>query len=306
MILAWLGLVVGVVGIPLTYYLTRRGRQRPDLRSAIDFDVIIKSEDGILDRLNMAFDGRKILSVSRSRVAFWNAHGDTVLGSDILPADKLRLQLDSEDIALHVRVVAMSREQIDVTCEIDPNDPTAVYISFDFIDASDGFIIELLHMKPEPARLTGTIRGAVVTSSKADLSSGAIDKAVDRWFLRLKHLNVRRAVILAVAYLVPIIIAGSFVYSLREVILGEPALVNPSTFDLTQIEGQRDFAIAVRDAGNTDRESVQSLLWAMAGYCAVLFLLPLVLTVSQLRASVPRSIVRIRPDSIADHAGGQT
>lgn len=299
-ILAWAGLAVGVVGIPLTYYLARRGRQRPDLRSATDFDVIIKSEDGILDRLNMTFDGSKILSVSRSRVAFWNARGDTVLGSDILPGDRLRLQLASDDTALNVRVVAMSREQIDVTCEIDPNDPTVAHVNFDFIDASDGFIIEVLHIKPDPAKLEGTIRGAVVKSDKADISSGAIDKAADKWFLRMKHLQRRRLIALCGAFLISIagvaFIGWIFVDTTSKV----PAIVDISHFDLTQLEGQRDLATAVRATGNIDGNDFTRSVWFTVAYGIFMLSLPIYLTISQLRASIPSSIVRVRT-SVTDN-----
>jgi hypothetical protein len=292
--LSWAAFAVSVIGIPLTWYLARRGRQRPDLRSATYFDEIIKSDDGILDRLNMTFDQSKILSVSRSRVAFWNARGDTVLGSDVLPNDRLRLQLGADDIALNVRVVAMSREQIDVKGEIDPSDPTAAYITFDFIDASDGFIIELLHIKPDPARLEGTVRGAVIKREKADISSVAIDKAAAKWFLRLKHQPAKRLISLGGICLVSLVGATTMGWLFVDIASKVPRMVDISRFDLNQLEGQRDFATAVRDTGNTDPNSITRSLWFPAAYIAFILSAPAYFVINSLRAPIPRSIVGVR------------
>jgi hypothetical protein len=297
-ILAWAGLVVGIIGIPIGYLIARRGRQRPDLRSASQFDEIISSEDGILDRLNMEFDGKKIFSVSRTRLALWNARGDTVRGSDILPADRLRLQLESDDLALHVRVIAISREQIDAICEIDSSDPTAANISFDFLDASDGFIVELLHMKAERAELVGTIRGAVVKteSGTTNMSPDALDKAAARWLSRIKHTKRLIAVPIGGLYLTVILFIGMLTFAIVDMRSKVPMLVDVQSFDLKTLDGQRDFATSVGRTGNVNDES--TLIWVLASYCAVLVLGVILITfLAIFRVSVPRSIVRLRPDS---------
>ncbi|WP_234551600.1 hypothetical protein [Rhodococcus qingshengii] len=292
-VLAWVGLVATLVGIPLTYYLARRGRQRPDLRSVTDFDVIISSEEGILDRLHMDFDGDKIRSVSRTRIAIWNARGDTVRGSDIVPTDRLRLQLDSEDLALHVRILAMSREQIDAECEIDSNDPTAAVVSFDFLDASDGFIVELLHMKPVAAELIGTIRGAVVSGEKtADLSPSALDKVAERWFRRLKDPKTVRQLV-PILFLVPM--TGYAVFEIVKGKFRDSSIVDAAEFDLTTSEGQRSFSEAVTDTGNIDVPTL--IVPVILALFLSIVVLGFVTARGQLKSVIPRSIVMERPDS---------
>lgn len=296
-ILAWVSLAVALVGIPLTYVLARRGRQRPDLRASTDFDVIIKSEDGILDRLHMDFDGDKIRSVSRTRIALWNARGDTVRGSDILPTDRLRLQLDSDDLALHVRIVAMSREQIDPRCEIDPSDTTAAVMSFDFLDASDGFIVELLHKKPVAAELVGTIRGTVVSGEKkADLSPEGLDAVAERWFRRFKTWKSR--IMAGYALSIALGSVGLLVYIVLEGWSREPTMVDASEFDLTELEGQRSFARSVSVAENIDAPFME-LAAGTLGIVLMALLMVYMVVVRYVKSVIPRSIVLVRHGSNA-------
>ncbi|MCD5421381.1 hypothetical protein LRS71_17755 [Rhodococcus pyridinivorans] len=291
-VLGWASVVLALVAIPLTWFLARRGRQRPDLQSATDFDVIIKSEDGILDRLHMDFDGEKIRSVSRTRIALWNARGDTVRGSDILPADKLRLQLDSDDLALHVRLVAMSREQIGAGCEVDANDPTAAVVFFDFLDASDGFIVELLHQKPVQAKLVGTIRGAVVSGPKgALLSPPALDLVAKRWFSRIKSKVLRLLLVCFAAFTLGLgAITAILIFRAQT---RKPTLVDASDFDLSTLEGQRLFTNAVSAAENTNFPFL--LLIIGVGFFFILTSVVLAVIVKAfLVAVIPRSIVLVR------------
>jgi hypothetical protein len=156
--LAIAGFVIALVGVPLAYILARRSRQKPTLRWAIDFDVLIAPEDGLLSEgFSMEFRGEEISRVSRTYVAIWNKRGDTVRGSDILTSDPIRLQLDSSDIALQTRVALCSREQIGFMARPVEN---SVEVSFDFLDEGDGAIVEVLHCASLPPAFVGTVRGA--------------------------------------------------------------------------------------------------------------------------------------------------
>lgn len=298
-VLAWLGLLATLIGIPAAYIFARRGRQRPDLRGAYDFDVIIKSEDGILDRLKMDFDGRDIKSVSRTRLALWNARGDTVIGTDIVPADALRLQLDADDLALHPRIVAMSREQIGVSCAINQTDPTVVDIAFDFLDSSDGFIIELLHVKPEAARLEGTIRGAPLPRSfdKASMSPEDLEAVTAKWFLRVKHLPWRSRFAAGIAILMVFAYLPFMAYITFDDLVPHRQMVDASAFDLNNLDGQRDFSEAVREAKNVDVANRWTLgvpalvLMALSG-----FFVFRVAVYRPLKPVIPRSIVQSQPE----------
>lgn len=255
-VLAIIGIVASLIGIPLSWFLARRGRQRPDLRSAIDFDVLIDSEDGILDRLNVEFDGTKMRSVSRSIVAIWNERGDTVRGSDILPTDRLRLRLAPGDVALHARIVSVSRTQIDARCVIEPSDTETVYITFDFLDAKDGFIVEVVHMVSEPAEVCGTVRGAVLPTKaeKVSLTRDSLEAVAERWLHRRIMKAPRRRIVGAIAISVVLILgSGMVVWQTISTVTSDRQLVSTNDFDMQTLDGQRAYASAVRDANNIER-----------------------------------------------------
>ncbi len=160
-IIAAIGLAVSVFGIPLTFVLARRTRQRPELRYALDFDVILSPDSKLFDRgLFMTLGTHRLDSISRTRIALWNHRGDTIHKDDILGSDPLRVQLGKDDEALQARVLSMSRKQLETVPNIDSANPSSVQINFSFLDAGDGAIIEIIHLGPSRPTVQGTLQGA--------------------------------------------------------------------------------------------------------------------------------------------------
>lgn len=283
-----------VVTAAITWFFARRGLQRPDLRSAHDFNTLIDTKDEILNHLVMLFDGREVRSVTRTTVALWNAQGGVVRGSDTLPTDRLRLQLDDDDIALYARVVSVSRTQIEAQCSIDPDNPNAAFISFDFLDAGDGFIVEILHMRSTPAGLLGTFRGADITadSHRISLTADALDAAAESSIGRLKYLRARSA-LSAGAILLTSIGMAALMISIAAGLLKTPDLVSFERFDLSKLDGQSEFARAVQDAGNLNR-SLWVWLVLLFGTASVFFFGNAAMRIIFVRTRIPRSIVQVR------------
>lgn len=196
-----IGILVSLIGIPIAYVVARRSRQLPDLRHAIDFDVILNPDDRLLDHdLSMRIGNRSINSISRSRVVLWNHRGDTIRGGDIVDSDPLRIQFTEGDIALQVRTLRMSRSQTKLTPTINPADEASVDISFDFLDAGDGAIFEIVHQGPNTPTLLGTIRGVKIRNcGNANLGPetlAATKMSLFRSFLDLAPPRVQTNVIL--------------------------------------------------------------------------------------------------------------
>jgi len=83
---------LGLIALPITYFFGKRNRQLPELRYAIDFDIILKPDEQLLDHgLSMTIGNREINCISRSRIAFWNQRGDTVRGAD-MPVNTTSIQ----------------------------------------------------------------------------------------------------------------------------------------------------------------------------------------------------------------------
>lgn len=164
--------VAAVVALPITFVIGRRARQRPDLRYVTDFDVLLRPSDRLFDKdLYMTLGDRKIDCISRTRIAFWNQRGDTVRGADTLEADPVRLEFADDDQPLQARIISTSREQIALTGSIDSKFDSCVIIGFDFLDAGDGGVIEVIHQGVKKPTVLGTIRGAT-TNSRGSTSLG--------------------------------------------------------------------------------------------------------------------------------------
>jgi hypothetical protein len=162
-IIATIGLAISVLGIPITFILARRTRQRPELRYALDFDRILSPDSNLFDRgLYMTLGANRIDSISRTRIALWNHRGDTIRNGDILDTDPLRVQLKDGDEALQARVLGTSRKQLEVHATIDSAKPSSVQIDFNFLDVGDGALIEIIHRGPSEPTVLGTLQGADV------------------------------------------------------------------------------------------------------------------------------------------------
>jgi hypothetical protein len=291
-IIAIVGLLISGIGIPITFILARRTRQRPELKYAIDFDVILNPDDKLFDRgLYMTLGNRQIDSVSRTRVALWNQRGDTIHRSDLLERDPLRIQLDENDELLQVRVLSASREQIALAASINPDDLSSACIGFDFLDVGDGGVIEIVHKGPSEPKVFGTIQGTDITDTgHAGLGRDALTAvALKSRFSRFRTYAPKRTQItMAATVLMTALIWGAFllVYVLVEGIQS-PGLVSAAHYKLNTIPGQAAFASAV---DHRDFSPLRYIYWVPL--IIILSLAPLILRYIRIsKRKIPRSIV---------------
>jgi hypothetical protein len=251
-IIAIISLTIGLIGIP-SYLIGRRSRQTPDPRRAIDFDIILNPDDRLFDQdLKMTIGDHQIKCISRTRLAFWNQR-DTVRGTDIVKSNPPRLEFAEGDAPLQVRVLSSSREEIKLAASIDPANPSSVEITFDFLDARDGAIFEIVHQGTKPPEWKGTIIGTKVRSlGSSKLKPDELAALARRPRLRRMPKGtigltgyVLGAVLSAIAF-----VWLAFIYK-------APAgyLINPSHFNLNSMRGQANFANAVFSSGNSDANS---------------------------------------------------
>jgi hypothetical protein len=243
------GLVLTLVGIPLAFALGRRNRQLPDLRMAFDFDQIVTPGNWLRGGLALSFKDESMTHISRTVIALWNQRGDTVYGRDVIASDPLKIEVDDDDSILQVRLVARSRETIGVAID------DAGAIDFEFLDAGDGLVVEVLHSEKSPARIVGTIPGAKLPApvgvALGPIAREAIRTSRLRRYSLMNARGKRRVIANLLLGLVMIVMAGfSLIFVLRG--LGAASLVDVRSFDLTTIGGQGDFAGEVAKVGERD------------------------------------------------------
>jgi hypothetical protein len=288
-LIASLALVVAIIGLPFTWWIARRSRQRPGVRHAIDFHTLITPSSGLLkEGLTLDFNGTTVTRVSWTAVALWHDRGDAVDRSGVLPSDPLRLQFAEGDKPLRARIISTYRRQANFTLTLTAD---AVLIDFELLDTGDGLVVEILHQGDRPPTLLGTLKGATLTGPvKTDLSPATLQ--------RLAHAHLRdrlrarvvtamgpapRVFLVLVAMMTAAIATLSVVWLAQQ--LRTPHLLSPKQYDLTSLAGQRAFA--------DDQRSAESLgsgqVWLVPAF---LVFYSLTLAIAGRGSPVPKSILK--------------
>lgn len=199
----WLAIGLFVIGIPVTWLLARRTRQRPDLRYVVDQEELIAPEDSLLSGgLELKFRGVALKQLCRTYVGIWSKRGDTIRGDDLTGADPLRIELPATDVVLSARIVTMSRPQIQPVARVGISD-SIVELGFDFLDPHDGYIVEVLHRENTAPALLGTIKGCDIKQVRnVDLRPTTRERARLPYFRRLADTYRGRAPLLVMFVLI--------------------------------------------------------------------------------------------------------
>jgi hypothetical protein len=302
-------LIVAVVAIPLTYIWARRGKRHPRVKFAVDSQVLVDPTEGLIRQgLSLRFAGSEIQRVSRTYVAVWNEGGDTVEQSHVLTTDPVRVVLGEGDVALQARVVSTSRDQIGFSASLLAATPTDVPISWNFLDARDGAVVEILHVgSMSRPTVEGTIKGATlspaVSSSRGvSLSPSTFDwshKATRRERFKERLLfqfrGNRRAAIASFLQLVMLIVLTAAFWLTTG---NQSAAVASRYLDVTQYNlntrhGQARFSEQVVALGAHSATGTSELVTFSAITFALFILLLLQFFTVFGRAIVPTTIYRV-------------
>jgi hypothetical protein len=153
------GTLLGIAGLVVafvTYVLTR---QRRILAFQQKGQKLLGHEtQGLPDTVGVTYRGRAIPRVTKTFVVLWNAGEKVISGSDIVSSDRLRLDVGEDAEILSCSVRAMTRP---VTAfDVAQKSSRVAEINFDFLDAEDGAVVEMLHTSPRKnVAVAGTVKG---------------------------------------------------------------------------------------------------------------------------------------------------
>ena len=297
--LAVIGLIGTFGGIPLAIFLALKYRTKPIVRWASQFTVLVRPHQSISqeESLELRYRGVEVENLTRTAIAFWHSSGNTIRGTDIAEQDPLRVQVPEGDRILQVRGISRSRLQNKVKF-VRSDDGTSATITFDFLDASDGYIFEVLHSGDDPAELTGTLRGVTVQDrGRAPLDPASLDMAATRAATRPFHFSTmktprsRRGKGFVLLFLLLFIGGlGWLADTVFDNVGAKASLVDASDYDLGTRAGQLDFSQAVDEAsaiGYSTAIALGALLLVMLGVVVLIIR-------DNYRAVVPRSILHER------------
>ena len=302
-----IGILVSLVGIPIAFVVARRSRQLPDLRHAIEYDIILDPNDRLLDHgLAMTIGNRTINSISRSRVAFWNHRGDTVRGADMVESDPLRIQFAKDCDALQVRTLSISRPQTGFTATIDSTDEASVDLNFDFLDAGDGAIFEVIYQGTEKPTVLGTLRGTRIRNrGKVVLGPEAL-RAIAKSRLHRFFDGAPKLVILAFVTSIAVGLFLSFIAIEFGQYQGQRGqLVDINHYNLRTVAGQADFANVVQSVGSQSPTVIRIAAAIAAAFAVYFFISAARLFHGRTKQIIPRSVATlIATDNILGSATG--
>ncbi|MBD9531258.1 hypothetical protein [Comamonas terrigena] len=141
-----------------TYFLTR---QRTVFCYAQSGERLLGlAEAGLPKDVTVQHQGANIPRLTRTLIAFWNNGEKSIVGDDIVATDRLRVRFPDGSQVLAATVVKQTRDVCQVEASQTLGKPAEVALSFAFLDADDGAIVEILHTSEKShGKIFGTIKG---------------------------------------------------------------------------------------------------------------------------------------------------
>jgi hypothetical protein len=173
----WVSSLIGIVGLIIALFLYRVSRigARPvyQLRA---LRLIGKEKQILPEEVEILFRGRSIPRLTLTHVILWNSGKATLDGKNIIVDDPLRVEFRERTEILRVRVLKITRKANKFTAKINSDSPNQVVCNFDYLDAGDGGVIEILHTAEE---LHPQVRGSIRGVPKGLLDWGCIPSGME-------------------------------------------------------------------------------------------------------------------------------
>lgn len=156
-----LSLFLALLGIVLAIIFFIRGRRTKEPRYTIRSTNLMRDFTSRLEALEMTYAGERISNLTATKLAFWNNGKDTINGSDIAAADPLMVKVNDGYKILDSSVLYAKNAANQFSIN-HSDDGLHVLIQFDYIDADEGGVIQLLHTgkSSDDIEVCGTIKGA--------------------------------------------------------------------------------------------------------------------------------------------------
>lgn len=158
----WVGTALAILAIPLSIFLYIWGRKRTKMAYVYLGEHLLGStSDALPQQIVVQYDGLSIPRLTKTLLIIWNNGENTVTGADIVVKDPLRIAVGSDGQILSTVLLKTSRAVNDFKIELIGHEaPNEALITFDFLDANDGVVVEVLHTSSNrKPSVKGTMRG---------------------------------------------------------------------------------------------------------------------------------------------------
>lgn len=157
----WVGSIIGLLSLLAAGFIYLLTRQRTGLAFAYCGDRLLGASTANLPaEISVQYKGLPIPRLTRSIVVLWNSGEKTIIKEDIVGADPLRVSIGEEGEILSIALLKVSRPVNEAAIVGSPPRKQDAEITFGYLDAGDGIVIEILHTSENSKPLVlGTFRG---------------------------------------------------------------------------------------------------------------------------------------------------
>ena len=117
----------------------------------------IQGHTNSLNKLKVCYDNIDIITLTITKIAIWNKFG-TLKKTDVAPADPIRLFASGKSRLLDASIVAVSKKSNSIELRRDATDNSLI-LEFDFLEAHEGAVIQVLHTEADKICISGKIIG---------------------------------------------------------------------------------------------------------------------------------------------------
>ena len=159
-----IGTIIGIVGLAVGLFSLWRSRTSGMIAVQSHDVPMIGGGDAVFpDEVEVRYRGTSVPQLTSSTVWIWNAGQKAVRSSDLTPHDPLQLHFAGEVLNVRRRKVSHDATRIRADPEMraaDGEPRKTIHLNFDFLNAGDGAVFEVLHSgSAEAPKCTGTIVG---------------------------------------------------------------------------------------------------------------------------------------------------
>jgi hypothetical protein len=189
-------------GVVVGYVFFRQQKREKYLMHHTTETEIISANKGLPRNLEISFENETIQNLHATRIDFWNAGNETILGKEIVSSDPLGITIPAKQIVLNTTIQKITHKRIAPTISMTQS---ILEVGFEILEPRDGFSLQLLHSieKNTEDSKSFSIVGSIAGIKKV----GAIEKTI------IAHSATFGAyILLACMALVLLSIAGFLLY----------------------------------------------------------------------------------------------
>ncbi|MEC1268956.1 hypothetical protein P9C27_10465 [Bacillus vallismortis] len=171
----WIGSLIGFIGILFALYSHYKNRKVNELTYTFKSERVVGKNNKAPEDIEIIFKGKSVERVTNTQMTVWNSGNVTIEGKNIVEKDPVRIEISEGQEIISATILEKSNDANDFNIKIDENNSNILEVKFDYLDSSDGAVIEILHTDNKNFyKLKGSIKGLKSFNSFSSFESPSV------------------------------------------------------------------------------------------------------------------------------------